>query len=514
MICRTCGKENYDGTAFCVYCGSKAAEQDGSFCTNCGAKLEGGAFCTNCGAQQSAPTYAAPYEQTMPAYAPNMPRRFEMTPDRSASRPEMYRRLPEEKPKAVHSAFIKAPSMSTRPSVGVELGEPVPNQEPAPFVAPVLPETPAEPVEPVMPAEPVVPVEPVVPAVPAAPAAEEDPSLRWVEETLRTISVRQPEEEFHPKEFSLEDYGAGETFCADEPTLPVDVPMPEPMPAPMPAPMPEPMPASVPEPAPEPIPEPATAVDPIPVLKMVYCTECGAKIPAISQACSVCGAPQNCAEDEVLAPTPSEPVVAAPATIPSAVNMPRKEKSAKNKKLIIVLICVFGVLTVLAAAFFAVPAIAGKSWPEIFGVQTQKEDDSEYDDSGVCGRELEWGFKEEEGELIIFGQNKMTNYTTEEDNLAPWYEYADQIKTVTIGKDTTSIGDYAFYDCDKLEKVVYEGTEAQWQQIVCGQGNEALTNAQISFAADEVTAAAEPKEETAQQTGEQVEGTEENNEET
>ena len=65
--------------------------------------------------------------------------------------------------------------------------------------------------------------------------------------------------------------------------------------------------------------------------------------------------------------------------------------------------------------------------------------------AGICGENLTWDFNASTGVLTIQGQGEMYDY----DNWsygyrAPWYDYAEQIKTVTVKSGVTSIGEDAF----------------------------------------------------------------------
>lgn len=53
--------------------------------------------------------------------------------------------------------------------------------------------------------------------------------------------------------------------------------------------------------------------------------------------------------------------------------------------------------------------------------------------------------------MVIWGEGAMYDYTVE--SPAPWYEYASLIKEISIGSGITTIGDYAFADCEALEHV-------------------------------------------------------------
>ena len=62
---------------------------------------------------------------------------------------------------------------------------------------------------------------------------------------------------------------------------------------------------------------------------------------------------------------------------------------------------------------------------------------------GVDGDNVKWTYDTESGALTISGQGEMANFNTW-DNYAPWYNYAGNIKSVTISDGVTSIGEYAF----------------------------------------------------------------------
>lgn len=70
--------------------------------------------------------------------------------------------------------------------------------------------------------------------------------------------------------------------------------------------------------------------------------------------------------------------------------------------------------------------------------------------SGTCGENLTWTFDESTGELVISGTGAMTEWTY---TSALWNRYDSSIKSVIITDGVTSIGSYAFYDCDNLTSV-------------------------------------------------------------
>ena len=70
--------------------------------------------------------------------------------------------------------------------------------------------------------------------------------------------------------------------------------------------------------------------------------------------------------------------------------------------------------------------------------------------SGQCGTNATWTFYDN-GELEITGTGAMYDWTG--NTYVPWYSYSDQITSVTIGSGITTIGNYAFANCSKLESI-------------------------------------------------------------
>lgn len=69
--------------------------------------------------------------------------------------------------------------------------------------------------------------------------------------------------------------------------------------------------------------------------------------------------------------------------------------------------------------------------------------------SGTCGKKLEWSFSGDT--LTITGSGDMTNFP--ENELAPWYPLRGKILSVQLPDGLTSVGDMAFYGCEKLTVV-------------------------------------------------------------
>ena len=76
-------------------------------------------------------------------------------------------------------------------------------------------------------------------------------------------------------------------------------------------------------------------------------------------------------------------------------------------------------------------------------------------DSGKCGSQLSWTF-DETGNLSVSGSGAMYNYDVNQSiggTTAPWRDYSQDITSVIIDDNVTSIGNYAFYLCINLESV-------------------------------------------------------------
>ena len=83
----------------------------------------------------------------------------------------------------------------------------------------------------------------------------------------------------------------------------------------------------------------------------------------------------------------------------------------------------------------------------------ETETDPAGEKSGFCGAEentVSWSL-DENGALEIAGQGAMNEWKNEEE--VPWNGYRDQITEVRIEEGVTSIGAYAFADCENLVKL-------------------------------------------------------------
>ena len=73
-------------------------------------------------------------------------------------------------------------------------------------------------------------------------------------------------------------------------------------------------------------------------------------------------------------------------------------------------------------------------------------------DFGIGNDNLVWSLTAD-GKLTISGSGEMKNYKTYSSYVAPWYNYKDQILSVTLTDGVTSIGEYAFYGCSSLTNI-------------------------------------------------------------
>lgn len=72
--------------------------------------------------------------------------------------------------------------------------------------------------------------------------------------------------------------------------------------------------------------------------------------------------------------------------------------------------------------------------------------------TGNCGTSVTYSFDGKT--LTISGAGAMADYSSSDDQ--PWKGFSDKIESLVIKKDVTSIGSYAFADCEYLGSVTYE----------------------------------------------------------
>ena len=121
----------------------------------------------------------------------------------------------------------------------------------------------------------------------------------------------------------------------------------------------------------------------------------------------------------------------------------------------VLVLCLVAVMPTMAFADEGVTPEDGDISVTIPGASEPDEDIS---DSGNCGENLLWSLSNS-GTLTIRGTGAMDNYM---ETPAPWAQYADSIKTVTIRKystdNITSIGDNAFAGCSNLLRITIPNT--------------------------------------------------------
>ena len=85
-----------------------------------------------------------------------------------------------------------------------------------------------------------------------------------------------------------------------------------------------------------------------------------------------------------------------------------------------------------------------------YAVEAESEESYEQEivAEGTCGENLTWTLYDD-GYIYIDGEGAMDNWASADD--VPWAEYRDQIKRIRAPKEVKNVGDYAFYDCVNLE---------------------------------------------------------------
>ena len=69
---------------------------------------------------------------------------------------------------------------------------------------------------------------------------------------------------------------------------------------------------------------------------------------------------------------------------------------------------------------------------------------------GSCGDNLNWVLTSD-GKMTVSGKGTMRDYSSAK--LVPWYQYREQVVAIELGKEITSIGNFAFYGLPNLKKV-------------------------------------------------------------
>ncbi len=70
-------------------------------------------------------------------------------------------------------------------------------------------------------------------------------------------------------------------------------------------------------------------------------------------------------------------------------------------------------------------------------------------EKGLCGDNMKWEL-DNEGTLTIRGEGEMSDWYSWS---MPWYGSRETIKKVVIEEGVTSVGAYAFYECENLSEL-------------------------------------------------------------
>ncbi|MBR0161135.1 MAG: leucine-rich repeat protein [Oscillospiraceae bacterium] len=127
---------------------------------------------------------------------------------------------------------------------------------------------------------------------------------------------------------------------------------------------------------------------------------------------------------------------------------------------------VFKIMGILFAACIGMFALSFSAYAENETVELM----ASY--SGSCGDNLTWTLDTNTGELNIYGDGAMDNWTSSAP--APWSDYRDQINEIYIDIGVTSIGDYAFYMCDKVTRFGISVFYSQATDFLNAIGNSAF----------------------------------------
>ena len=87
-------------------------------------------------------------------------------------------------------------------------------------------------------------------------------------------------------------------------------------------------------------------------------------------------------------------------------------------------------------------------WTGFTNISTKK--------SGTCGTSAEWELDFENGQLSITGSGDMADYTSS--SLAPWVADTAYVRSISIAKTITKIGNYAFYKHARCTSVSFVST--------------------------------------------------------
>lgn len=89
-------------------------------------------------------------------------------------------------------------------------------------------------------------------------------------------------------------------------------------------------------------------------------------------------------------------------------------------------------------------------------LQVMDDDYEDTNESGKCGERLTWEYNRLTGVLTIRGSGTMNNWDRSDD--VPWAYFRDDIVSVVIQSGVESIGECAFWGCEKLSRVTIPNT--------------------------------------------------------
>lgn len=112
--------------------------------------------------------------------------------------------------------------------------------------------------------------------------------------------------------------------------------------------------------------------------------------------------------------------------------------------------------------------------------------------SGSCGTNATWSYNEQTGSLVISGFGSIDNYeqltvingTLGRAEPAPWKQYANRIRSITIGEGITSIGESAFKYCDNLKNLTLPSTLTRIENYAfarCGALDRIVIPASVQY---------------------------------
>lgn len=109
------------------------------------------------------------------------------------------------------------------------------------------------------------------------------------------------------------------------------------------------------------------------------------------------------------------------------------------KKLLSLLLCFVMILGLVA--------VSGEGFAHVFDSFSVKASAAS---SGTCGDRVTWNLSDD-GVLKISGTGEMYNFKYPD--YSPWYSLRNSINSVLIDSGVTTIGDYAFRNCEGLEEI-------------------------------------------------------------